>query len=233
VARRPATALLVVMLVWLSNVEPTVCRDLSDGAAAAPALRVYVVRHAQAWKNVPSLLRPRGMSDEQLDALTPKGVAQAESLGKALAGHDVGAVYSSPAHRAQQTAEAIARGLGLAPPALDEAFAPLAAGTDKSALDWRWRTRNFDAGKDPRPAEGESLADGLARAARAIDAIAAQHPGSSVVVVTHGEIAAALLGRAAGTPLVASYRKNFIDEGAVREIEIAASGKWKLARAER
>jgi broad specificity phosphatase PhoE len=196
---------------------------------APPALRLYVVRHAQAWKNVPASLRPKGMTDDQLDALTPKGIEQAERIGKALVGHDVVAVYSSPARRAQQTAQAIARALGLpVAPSVDEAFASLSAGTDKAALDWRWRTRNFDSGKDPRPAEGESLADGLARAERAIGRIATEHPGHAVVVVTHGEIAATLLGRAAGTPLVASYRKNFIDEGSLREIAIDAEGHWQL-----
>jgi broad specificity phosphatase PhoE len=197
--------------------------------AAPPVLRVYVVRHAQAWKNVPAQLRPKSMTDEQLDALTPKGLEQAERIGKTLGGHEVVAVYTSPARRAQQTAGAIARALGLpTPPSVDEAFASLSAGSDKSALDWRWRTRNFDAGKDPRPAEGESLADGLSRAERAITQIAVEHPGHAVVVVTHGEIAAALLGRAAGTPPVASYRKNFIDEGTVREIAIDAAGHWRL-----
>jgi len=197
--------------------------------AAPPLLRVYVVRHAQAWKNVPSSLRPKGMTDEQLDALTAKGLEQAERIGKALVGRDVVAVYCSPARRAQQTAQAIARALGLADgPSVDEAFASLSAGSDRSALDWRWRTHNFDAGQDPRPAEGESLADGLARAERAIGRIATEHSGHAVVVVTHGEIAAALLGRAAGTPLVASYRKNFIDEGTVREIAIYSGGRWQL-----
>jgi broad specificity phosphatase PhoE len=169
------------------------------------------------------------MSDEELDALTPAGLEQAGRIGKALVGHDIDYVYTSPAHRAQQTADAIARALGLpTPPSVDPAFAPLSAGSDQAALDWRWRTRNFDAGKDPRPEAGESLADGLARAERAIAKIAAEHPGHAVVVVTHGEIAAALIGRAAGTPLVASYRKNFIDEGTLREIDVDASGHWRL-----
>lgn len=220
----------LALALWLLLAPAS--RAAAQEPTAPPVLRVYVVRHAQAWKNVPASLRPKGMTDDQLDSLTPKGLEQAERIGKALVGHDVVAVYCSPARRAQQTAQAIARALGLAdPPSVDDAFASLSAGSDKSALDWRWRTRNFDAGKDPRPAEGESLADGLARAERAITRIATEHPGHAVVVVTHGEIAAALLGRAAGTPLIASYRKNFIDEGSLREIAIDASGRWQLVSA--
>lgn len=221
--RRERIAVLLVLL--LAAVQPAA----AEPPATAPVLRVYVVRHAQAWKNVPRILRPKGMTDDQLDALTPKGLEQAERLGKALVGHDIVAVYTSPARRAQQTAQAIARALGLpTPPDVDPAFASLSAGSEKAALDWRWRTHNFDTGKDPRPAEGESLADGLARAEHAIAAIAEAHAGHAVVVVTHGEIAAALLGRAAGTPLVASYRKNFIDEGTWREIAIDTAGHWSL-----
>lgn len=203
----------------------------SDPAAApAPAaLRVYVVRHAQAWKNVPASERPAGMAGAALDALTPDGDAQAERIGKSLAGAGLAAVVASPARRARQTAEGIARGAGAPEPETQDAFRPLDNGTDPRAADSRWRTRNWSAGADPRPPGGESLADGLERAVRAIEALAARHPGRSVVVVTHGEITAALRSRALGISPLAGHAKQFVAEGTVSAIDVGADGRWTLA----
>ena len=52
--------------------------------------------------------------------------------------------------------------------------------------------KNWKAGKDPRPAGGESLADGNARATAAIAELAAQYAGHAIVVVTHGDPLAGL-----------------------------------------
>lgn len=55
------------------------CARSPPNEAPGPAL-VYVVRHAEAWKDVPDA--PPGVD---LDALTPPGQAQAEALGRWLA----------------------------------------------------------------------------------------------------------------------------------------------------
>lgn len=186
-------------------------------AASAP-LRVFVIRHAPAWKNVPAARRPRPMSADELDALTPDGLERARSIAKELAGRDVVAVYTSPAQRAQQTAEAIAAGLTLAAPTVEPAFRTLDTGTDARAASGSVRARNWQSGRDPRPPGGESLADGLARATAALEAIAHEHGGHAVVVVTHGEIAAALRTDAAGQSLLSGYFDHFPREGSIHEI---------------
>jgi probable phosphoglycerate mutase len=195
-------------------------RSVAEEASPAPAARVFVVRHAQAWKNVPSLLRPKKMSADELDALTPKGLARAEALGKELAGRDVVAVYSSPARRAQQTAAAIAQALGLGAPIVSESFRTLDSGSDPNAASGNARMKNWKAKKDPRPAAGESLADGNARASTAIAELATKHTGHAIVIVTHGEIASSLLTKAAGQDLLTGYFDHFPDEGSIHELQI-------------
>jgi probable phosphoglycerate mutase len=195
-------------------------RAVAAEPSPAPTLRVFVVRHAQAWKNVPSLLRPKPMSTEELDALTPKGLARAEELGNSLAGHAVVAVYTSPARRAQQTAAAIAKALGLGAPIVSESFRTLDTGSDPNAASGSARMKNWKAKKDPRPTGGESLADGNARASTAIVELTTKHAGHAIVIVTHGEIASSLLTKAAGKDLLAGYFDHFPDEGSIHEIQV-------------
>jgi len=185
------------------------------------------VRHAQAWKNVPSVLRPPGMTDAQLDSLTEKGEQQARAIGQRLAGAGATRVVSSPAQRARQTAEAIASVLGTGPIEVSDSFEPLRHGASKQAADYRWRTGNWKAGNDPRPEGGEALADGLARAAGFLEEIARTAPGTTLVVVTHGEITAALLSKAAGVSPLAGYQANFVDEGTISDVGVSAEG-WHL-----
>jgi len=193
-------------------------------ARADDALRVYVIRHANAWKNVAPSHRPAGMSDDDLDALTPAGLAKAEQVGAELAGKGIVAVYSSPARRAQQTAAAIAKRIGLTePPIVAEEFRTLDSGTDKDASNGMLRMKSWKAGKDPRPPAGESLADGFARATAKLAELRAKYPGRAIAVVTHGEIAASLLAKAAGQDIVAGYVAHFPDEGSVHEIRFGAA----------
>jgi len=226
VRRRFRLSLLAALLL-----APAIARAEPPAPApdAAP-LRVYVVRHASAWKNVPAARRPGVMSDAQLDALTPAGLARAEQAGAELAGKGVVAVYTSPAHRAEQTAEAIAKRLGLAAPIVEDAFRTLDSGPDRAAASGTVRAANWKAGRDPRPAGGESLADGFARASDRLAALRAAHAGQAIAIVTHGEIAASLLAKAAGQDILRGYFDHFPDEGSVHAIAVEASGALAPAK---
>lgn len=225
--RRIAIAGLVALAAAAAAAQEDAFRPLGAAPQGEPALRVYVVRHAEAWKNVPRLLRPPGMDDAKLDSLTEKGHEQARAVGARLRGAGVTRVMASPARRALQTAEEIAGVLGTGAVAVDARFQPLQHGASAQAADYRWRTGNWKAGRDPRPAEGESLDDGLARAAGALEALAKEAPGATVVVVTHGEIAAALLSKAAGVSPLAGYDANFVSEGTISDVAIGDGG-WQL-----
>lgn len=194
------------------------------------ALRVFVIRHANAWKNVPAAQRPRAMSDADLDSLTPEGERRAAQLGRDLAGREIVAVYCSPARRARQTAAAIAAGLGLAEPTVSEAFRTLDKGSDARAASGTVRARSWKAGDDPRPPGGESLGDGFARASAELAALRAKHAGRAIAVVTHGEIAASLLARAAGQDIVRGYFDHFPNEGAAHAVVVGSDGALRRAK---
>jgi phosphohistidine phosphatase len=66
-------------------------------------MRLFLVRHAKAAPGQPDELRP----------LTESGRATAREVGEHLRGEHPAAVLSSPLLRARETAEAIARAVGL------------------------------------------------------------------------------------------------------------------------
>ena len=161
------------------------------------------------------------MSGDELDALTPQGLARAEAVGKQLAGKGVVAVYTSPAQRAQQTAAAIAKALGLGAP-IAERGVPPARHRQRRGRRERHRAHEELEGRRwirARPAASRS-SDGYARASAALAELAKQHAGQTIVVVTHGEIASSLITKAAGQDLLADYFKNFPDEGSVHELDV-------------
>ena len=191
---------------------------------------LLLVRHGEAYSNLPN---PLHLPPEQLDALTPQGISEVTATGRLAASHPVVAVVASPTGRTRQTATIIAREAELKEGiAEDAAFASVQMGTqpDGSATTWEWRFSAWKAGDDPRPAGGESLADAAVRAVRAVQLLAARHPGKAIVVVTHSDIVAALLGHAVGTPVGQRYEKHKVPTGSVSEITISGDSDWKLVR---
>lgn len=201
---------------------------VAEGQPQPTAL--LVVRHGEAYSNLPT---PPSMSREQLDSLTPKGVTEAAAAGTLAKQYLVAAVVTSPTGRTRQTAAIIAEEVGFAEGvAEDAAFASVKMGTmpDGKTTTWEWRFAEWQAGRDPQPVGGESLADAAGRAVRAVQALVARHAGKAVVVVTHSDIVAALIGQEVGTPIEQRYAKHTVPTGAVREITVGADGVWKLVQ---
>jgi len=171
------------------------------GPVPAGTVRVYLVRHGQALSNLvpppPPSAAPRG-----LDHLTTLGEAQAQKVGAALAGRGLTLVLTSPAGRARETSDRIASALGLAPPRVETRLRPMDLGTDASgkALSWDDREKEWAAGRDPVPPGGESMAQMGDRVMALVKDLRAEAPGSSVVLVAHGEVITSFIGALRGTP---------------------------------
>ena len=177
---------------------------------------LWLVRHGQTDWNVQG--RWQGQTPDA-PPLNATGLAQAEAVAEQLAaqasqdGLAFAAIYSSDLLRARQTAEVIARRLGL-PVQLDARLREVHLGVwegmlgDEVALRYvaeleaRWR--------DPvhsRPPQGESVYEVAARVGQAFDAIAHAHPDQHVVVVSHGLALAAGLCLAEGRPLAEVFTR--------------------------
>jgi 2,3-bisphosphoglycerate-dependent phosphoglycerate mutase len=163
---------------------------------------LLVVRHGQTAYN--SSQRIQGQLDIGLD---DTGHAQAQKVASALRGQDIAAVHSSDLSRAVQTAQPLARALGLALHAhadLRERHFGRFQGLSYSEIEAqfpddarRWRTREPDF----QPGGGESLLALSARVQAAFTRLAQAHAGHTVVVVSHGGVLDALYRLANGIGL--------------------------------
>ncbi|MBI4236624.1 MAG: histidine phosphatase family protein [Chloroflexi bacterium] len=182
-------------------------------------MNLYLVRHGETDWNREG--RVQGRADTPLNAL---GKAQAEALAAYLSrrlGQDLAAVYSSPALRARQTAEAIAAPLGLKL-RLEEGLLELAMGEmdGVSLREMRDRFPDFfrlwttDTASARFPG-GETLSELQDRVWTAIQRIAKAHGSAeTVVVVSHAFALYAILCKALGLSLN-NYGRLHQDPGGV------------------
>jgi broad specificity phosphatase PhoE len=185
--------------------EPVVDESVVDeqGRDATARRQLCIVRHAEAWKNVEA--RRVDMSDLELDTLTPNGEEQARRL-RAQLPMGPKRVVSSPTHRTQQTAALLEPGAAVE---VSASLRPL-----DGAVSWDARTRAWSTGQDPRPDDGESLADGQTRVRTLLADVKSRPPTTThVVLVTHGDIASLVLGELRGTPLLERPRVDVVNTG--------------------
>jgi probable phosphoglycerate mutase len=137
-------------------------------------------------------------------------------------------VWSSPLPRAQETAERIARPLGLAVH-LDEGLTEVDYGSWEGCsfadliADPAYHEYHRDPERSAIPGGGESLAAVRERICNALARVAVASPGACTIVVSHGDpirlVIAACLGLS-----VAEMRRLRVDNGAVSGIEL--TGDW-------
>jgi uncharacterized phosphatase len=147
---------------------------------------LYLVRHGETEWN--RLRRIQGLTDIPLN---DTGREQARRTGMLLTRRPIDRVYASPLSRASETAQIIAAELGLPEPELRAEFVERNYGAAEG-MGFHEIDVTYPPGTDvPGREEREDVA---ARVIPALQAIAAEHPGESIVVVSHGgAIRAALM----------------------------------------
>ncbi|WP_379135700.1 histidine phosphatase family protein [Paenibacillus sp. sgz500958] len=144
--------------------------------------RIGLIRHGSTYWNKEG--RAQGYTDNELDE---EGKQQAEAIAERLSKEQWDVIYSSDLLRARQTAEIIAQRLGLPitglVPGVREMNGGLIEGTTEQDRIERWGDswRTLDLGLEKPEA-------GKLRGSRAIEEIAAKHPGKNILVVSHGAI---------------------------------------------
>ncbi|WIG57810.1 MAG: hypothetical protein OJF49_000555 [Ktedonobacterales bacterium] len=200
--------------------------------------RLYLIRHGQAFCNVPPYGLVAGMNGDL--GLTPHGVLQAERLRDRLAATgeiapDV--LIASTLPRARQTAEIIAPALGL-PIIPDDEVQEMRVG-DLDGQPWNDVKDYFpDFRKEPyRPfgPGGENYGQFVLRVAGALDRILAEHDGKTITIVCHGGVIdasfAVFFGMNTLTPgATGLYTRNTsITVWEKREVE-GFSVRWRLSQ---
>lgn len=152
--------------------------------------RLIIVRHGEAVCNVAGIAH--GM--ETCEGLTERGHAQVARLAERLAQGEIKAdvLYASPISRARQTAEPIAKALGL-PIQWDDELHEKRPGAEAEGVTWReleerYGPLQYDQPYAERIPSMESWAAFVVRASAALDRIVRDHEGQTVVVAAHGGI---------------------------------------------
>lgn len=188
---------------------------------------VLVVRHAEA-----AYERPDVPSDDG-GWLTKTGRAQAERLAEQLGGRRVAAIYTSPMQRAQETGASLAERLGVECrqlPGVEEFRVGEYGGrTDgwpliRAVFDG-WLAGDLDASC----AGGESARQVATRFCAALEEVADQHPGETVLVVSHGGAMALAIPSSCLGADPALRRAHWLPHCGIAELSIGAEG-WQLTR---
>jgi probable phosphoglycerate mutase len=191
------------------------------GPVPADSVRVYLVRHGQAFSN----LDPTpDLPPEKLDRLTALGTTQSERTALALRGRDIRLVISSPAGRAKGTADVIGRALEVYGVRVEPRLRPLELGRSETGqpLEWDERIASWKKGLDPSPPGGESMSDVAGRVLDLVKSLRPDHKGGSVVLVAHSEVIGAFVGLVGRVPPAARYPPN-IANGSISVVEMADS----------
>ncbi|CAM5423397.1 Phosphoglycerate mutase OS=Streptomyces aurantiogriseus OX=66870 GN=GCM10010251_69990 PE=4 SV=1 [Streptomyces aurantiogriseus] len=192
------------------------------GATTGTRTTLLLARHGETVWHAEN--RYAGLTDV---ALTERGRAQAEALGRWAAAHPVDAVWTSTLSRAAATAEPACRALGLAArrePALRECDFGVVEGRTfaEFAVTDPQRAEAFRADPVGHPfPEAEDPRTAAARGSAALRRIAAAHEGERVLVVAHNTLLRLALCRLLSIPLE-HYRRIFpqLRNAAVSEIRM-------------
>ena len=147
---------------------------------------IYLVRHGETDWN-----RQRRIQGSTDIPLNETGRSQAAATGQLLGRRDWDAIYASPLVRAFETAQIIARELELAEPTPLPLVMERQYG-EAEGLDWEEVDARFPG--DTEVPGRETREEVVARVVPAILETAAQHPGESILVVSHGGVIRAVLG---------------------------------------
>jgi phosphoserine phosphatase len=183
--------------------------------------KILLTRHGHVEGIEPERFRGRAEL-----ALTERGVAEAEALGRRIAaGWKPVEVYTSALQRCVVTGASIARACGIG-------AAPLPGLMDIDYGQWQMRTHDEVKAEAPeayrlwktapqrvRFPGGESLQDLFARTADVLRLVLERHVGETVVLVGHDSVNRALLLQLLDAPLSA-YGRLAQDPATLNEVDI-------------
>ncbi len=166
---------------------------------------IYLIRHAESEANKENVFQGSGLSTN----LTPLGRSQAALLGRHVKGLDIEKLYSSPLHRAFQTAS-IAFGtesVKVVDDMRERSFGKLEGmGIDAVRKKYPELMKSYENSGSLPGVGAESKKALQERAWKALDMIIRGNTGSTIAVVAHGALIQSLLARVLGMPL-ANMRK--------------------------
>ncbi len=198
--------LLLALLIGTSSIAGAQIEKISElPPIDSDTIRVFIVRHAETYHQIQKL----DHNSELYYKITPDGVKQSKAVGKALQNQPIVACYSSVTDRTKKTLQHT----GL--PALKElkvvqkkAFNRPKSGMTEEGKpsSFSWRIEQWKKNRDPQPKGGESLDQAIKRSKKFIKKLKYAY-GKAIIVVSHGDIIAGMVGDAKGIPVWDHWEK--------------------------
>ena len=195
---------------------------------AGPPVTTVLLRHGQT-----PLSPERRFAGAGDIPLTPVGVEQAGAAAARLAARGgIDLVVTSPLRRARQTAAEVAAATG-APVQAEDGLRETDFGKweglsfAEAARQWPAELTAWLADPAVAPPGGESIASTALRVGAALDALAAAHPGRTIVIVSHVNPIKLLVVRALLATPAALHRMQ-LDVASLSEIDWYAGGRAVL-----
>jgi broad specificity phosphatase PhoE len=182
---------------------------------------IFLVRHGETDWN-----RSGRIMGELPIPLNPEGAGQAERLAAFLRSRAIGAIYSSPAVRAHQTAETLAAAFRLS--------VTVEAGlTEIGVGEWAGRYWHelaedinrrdlYASPEEARPPGGETLREVQARAVAAVERARGGGRSEAVVLVSHADVVRAIVAHYLGFEL-RTIRQVRVDHASLTALELKGS----------
>lgn len=169
---------------------------------------IYFIRHGETILTPERRFSGGDGSDPELSA---DGLEQAEAVARELAARGADLIIASPMVRTKQTAEVIAKAMGLEI-TLDESWREagfgewdgLSISDVKKLYPNEWLSWVSSTGA-PAGITGESYEDVAARSELALTNLALEHPGKTIIVVTHNYVIRTLVALVLGAPMESVY----------------------------
>ena len=189
------------------------------------ATELLLIRHGESQPAFPD--RPFPLTDGRADpGLAPQGVEQAQRVADRLATQRIDAIYVTSLRRTAQTAEPLARRLGLVPN-VERQLREVGLGDWEGGL-YRKRVAENGPLVQRMLAEGrwdvipgaESAGEFAARVRDAIERLAAAHPDQRLAVVTHGGVIGQAMALASGSRVFAFIGA---DNGSISHLVVRGS----------
>jgi isoleucyl-tRNA synthetase len=160
--------------------------ELASLSKTKPKNMYFVMRHGESVFNTLDKLDSKG---DPTNTLTEKGVTQAEAVSQKVKDHGVDIIIASPLLRTQQTADIIAKALGVSFE-VDERLTEFKFGEYENMPGKDFRAlSSIHEHVDERVPGGESFRDGANRFMQMVAACEERFEGKTVLFVTHGSMA--------------------------------------------
>jgi len=189
--------------------------------------RVLFVRHGQTESNI-----ARRYVGQTESPLTELGQLQANAIAQKLLGFEISALYSSDLGRTMSTAKVISSAIGrdvIAEPRLrEQCFGRFEGMTVEEMIETYPDEYKAFTNRTPTsaPHGGESSAQVRDRVSSFIDSLPAQHPGETIVAVTHGAAMTAILWHLLDIPYESAKRTRIRNTGL--SIFVHEQSRWIL-----